>query len=197
MYNMLIDDTRGQSFTFEAITAILLILAAMIFVLQGSAITPLSADTENINQQQSEKASDVLDIAHEDGLLKETLLYYDTQNDRFVGSDRGDGSYSYPPPSDFGDLLADNFDRNNILYEIDIVYENTEGETETKQMVNRGERSASATTVTKQVILYDDDIITDPANNDELQDDLGFYAPNIDENRQVYNVVEVQMTIWE
>lgn len=67
---------RGQAHTLEAFAAALLLISGLIFALQATAVTPLSASTSNqhIQNQQQLIASDILTTSAENETLQDALL---------------------------------------------------------------------------------------------------------------------------
>ena len=92
-------DDRGQAHTVEAFIAALLLVSGLLFAMQATAVTPLSASTSNqhIENQQRALAGDLLSTAAADGSLTEAVLYWNATNRSFhdsrpVGHYRDSGS---------------------------------------------------------------------------------------------------------
>ena len=69
---------RGQIYTLEAVIAAVLLVSSLVFALQVTAVTPLSASTSNqhIENQQRASASGVLTAAEEAGILQDAVLFW-------------------------------------------------------------------------------------------------------------------------
>ncbi|MFC7173351.1 hypothetical protein ACFQL0_08225 [Haloplanus litoreus] len=85
---------RAQAHTLEAITAGMIVLASVVFALQVTAVTPLSASTasQHIENQQEASAAGVLDAARESGALHAAVRHWDETNGSLHGA--GGGAYT-------------------------------------------------------------------------------------------------------
>lgn len=199
---------RAQIHTLEAFIAALLIVGALLFASQATAVTPLSASTSNqhIENQQQQMADDLLSITARDGTLQDALLFW---NESHEGNDEGHFAHTPPERGTYSSLseshpltdpFEDAFGTGVYAYNIDLVYANGDDGYETKQMVHMGTPSDNAVTAKRSVILYDTDTLSSPHSDSQLRelsdDDQKFWAPDVNEAGPVYNVVEVRMTIW-
>jgi hypothetical protein len=189
---------RGQAFTLEAITASLLLIGGLVFALQATAVTPLSASTssQHIENQQQAVAEGVLTTALEDGSLRRAVLFWDSSNSKFYGA-----SERYyvddTPNNEFGDALDRAFGSRDIVANVYVYYQ--EGNRRTRQwMIYRGEPSDNAVSASVALTLADDDVVHD-SNGDptgpRLDSTPDFYASNANTGG-VYNVVEVEVVVW-
>lgn len=98
---------RAQVHTLESIVAGLLLMASVVFALQMTAVTPLSASTssQHIENQQQASAEGVLAAAAESGALRRAVLYWDEQEGTFNGTTDGTAYTVNAPPNDFGTML--------------------------------------------------------------------------------------------
>ena len=188
---------RGQAHTLEAIVAAVLIIGGLIFATQATAVTPLSASTSNqhIENQQQATVDGLLATAAENGTLTDAVLYYNTTDGSFEGAPEGE-PYASAPPRDFGSALDETLSERQIAFNVDVRYVTQEGGTETEPMVQMGEPSDNAVTATRTVSIYNSSnlTVTDGRKLGDL-DDGAFYAPNIDDG-ELYNVLEVEVTVW-
>ncbi|MFB6192449.1 MAG: hypothetical protein ABEI11_03915 [Haloarculaceae archaeon] len=184
---------RGQGFTLEGVTAAFLILSGLVFALQATAVTPLSASTSNqfIEAQQTGVARGVLATAGEDppddrdSALKRAVLFwgeedgdgkrefhcansdtYFTSRVNLTGCDlsAGDPNADTFPPNDFGSILNRSFGPG-VATNVRIIYETGPGTTDVQRMVYQGESSDNAIRVTTTVTLYDTDETYDSDGN--------------------------------
>lgn len=209
-------DDRGQAYTLEAIIAALLLVSSLVFALQVTAVTPLSASTSNqhIENQQRSTAAGALAAADESGALKDAVLYWNESGETFwnPGDDydrmqRGAYTNEYPP-NEFGAILERSFSGRGLAVNVDVRYQDGEHSWSSQRMVYRGSPSDNAVTATRTVTLYDDDTLTQPEDTDnperqptvstgeELDDIETFYAGDESEQSGVYNVVQVEVTVW-
>lgn len=194
---------RGQAHTLEAVTAALLLLGAVLFALQTTAVTPLTASTssQHIENQQAAVAEGVLVSAAEEGTLKPTLLYW---NESASGHWNADylGAYTRAgPPTALGETLNGTFLERGIAFNLNVHYVQN-GQQRAHRVVNFGEPSDNAVSATKTVTLYDDDVLraadrsrttTTLAATDQFYVDDDAAAT---QTSGVYNVVVVEVVVW-
>jgi hypothetical protein len=210
---------RGQAHTLEGVIAALLLLSSLVYALQVTAVTPLSASTSNqhIENQEQATASGILASAADQprpggDALKTAVLYWDESTGAFHG--RSAGPYTndagYPTADIDGDgdaeiqftfarLLKDGFSDRGIAYNAYLHYQTDDGRA-TKELVYRGAPSDNAVSASRTVTLYDGDNLYEP---DERLDDANtvgntgsFYAPDVASSSEVYNIVRVEVVVW-
>ncbi|WP_331232907.1 DUF7288 family protein [Natronorarus salvus] len=198
---------RGQVHTLEAFVAALLLVGGLIFATQATAVTPLSASTSNqhIENQQRAVATDLLAVTHEDGSLEEALLFWNDTEDGFAYTGENRQFYTDDPPEEYAHPLADPlseaFGGTQVAYNIDLIYQNSEdpANTSEQELVEMGSPSDNAVVASRTVVLFDGNGVSAGDNEgtalSELEDGE-FYAPNVDEDGELYNVVEVRITVW-
>jgi hypothetical protein len=194
---------RGQAHTLEGIIASLILVSSLIFALQVTAVTPLSASTssQHIENQQRATAEGVLAITDNNGSLETAILYWDQENGSFHGL-AGDTFYTNDEEvGEFtlGQLLNEQFGDRGIAFNVDLVYQTADGDRRVRQMVYRGAPSDNAVTATRTVTLYDDDELrfANETNSDTTVKEAGsFFAQDSAPGASVYNVVRVEVTVW-
>lgn len=195
---------RAQAHTVEAFVAALLIVSAIGFALQATAVTPLSASTSNqhIENQQRATASDLMATAEEEGHLSEAVLYWNASGGEF--HDTGEQPFytmRLPTELAFGDALADTFTSGRIAYNLHVRYHEPGGGTAERAVVSMGSPSDNAVAATRTVPLYNSTTLTAPGHESrtlaevESSADESFYAPNVGDG-QLYNLVEVRLVVW-
>lgn len=190
---------RAQAHTLEGVVAGLVLLSGVAFALQATAVTPLTASTSNqhIENQQRAVASDLLAAAAENETLRPTLLYWDSENESFVGADT-DGTYANGgPPTTFGNALNETFGADRIAFNVDVVTRTTAGDRSRTRLVSMGMASDNAVTATRPVPVYDDDPLADGTGTvSEAAESGDFYADDADPDGPLFNVMEVRITVW-
>lgn len=206
---------RAQAHTLEAFTAAILLVAGLIFASQATAVTPLSASTSNqhIENQQRAMADDLLTVMAENDTLRNVTVYWNTENETFVGANNRDHYTSADRINHpFGDALNRVFGTQRIAYNIELRYWECEVVSEEEcdrrrqTLVNMGDPSDNAATATRTVALFNDtEISGGPAEEEGMT--LGevagnssheFYAPNVGgDSDTLYNVVEVRIIVWK
>ena len=194
-------DRRGQAYTLEALIAGLLVLSALLFALQVTAVTPLSASTssQHIENQQKSVAEGALIAADNADALKPGISTID-ENGTYYG-EGGDGTYINTYPNDefgFGEILTRTFSDTGLVVTVDVRYQNGENSWRTAPMVDRGSPSDHAVTATRSLTLYEDDPIYDESGTaiGNWGDDDPFGVADIHEDSDVYTVVVVEVTVW-
>lgn len=203
-------EQRGQTFTLEALIGAILLLAAVAFALQAVSIssnTASIADTE-LRGQQAGLAEGVVDRHADEGTLTAVILYWNESAQQFHMADERSGYYISPDANttfgntSFGASLEGMLADSQIKYNIKLVYRGVNGSQETQQLVEAGTPSENAVRITETVTLTDDSMLVDPDENPRENATLGeigeeFYAPNVDPDRDLYNVVRIEVVLWE
>lgn len=179
---------RGQAFSIEAIVASVLLLSGLLFALQVTAVTPLTASTssQHIENQQAATTRGVLATASADDSLRRSVLLWDATDSNGdnrpefycaaarpyytgtprTGGDCGSGAYAdVTPVSAFGDHLADAFDQAGFAYNVRVIYQTADGSA-TQRLRYVGDPSDNAVTVRSYLTLYDDDQLLRPDDGD-------------------------------
>lgn len=199
---------RGQTFTLEAFVSAILLLATLGFALHIVSISSNSAsvgDTE-LRNQHAGLASGVLDKGVANGSLRRTLLYWDEHGERFYDADNTDGFYiSRGPPTTFGGSLQPIADDRQVRYNIRLFYQSESGERASRTLVESGTPSDDAVRVVETVTLYDDTRLVDEnesyrtvtVTDIEANATADFYAPDARPNSSLYNVIRVEVVLWQ
>lgn len=202
---------RGQAYTLESIVAALLIISSLIFALQVTAVTPLSASTssQHIENQQRASAAGGLTAASEIGVLKESISTIDSEG-RYYGN-ASDGAFVNDYPDDeFGAILDRTFGGRGLAVDIAVRYQDTNTSWSTVQMVDRGAPSDNAVTATRSVTLYNDEPIYNATgdqhgtwgcedhedDDQDGKDPFGICDNDVHTESDVYTVVVVEVTVW-
>ena len=190
---------RGQIYTLEAVIAAVLLMSSLVFALQVTAVTPLSASTSNqhIENQQRASASGVLTAAEEAGVLKDAVLYWDNSTEQYHGAGQLGYYTGDYPPNEFGNITERAFAGRGLAVNVRIYpYANS---TDTTRLVYRGEPSDNAVSASRTVTIYDDDNLTAPPSNQTVVADADNFDEAVPEDSGgsgVYNVVRVEVTVW-
>jgi len=191
---------RGQVHTLEGVVAALLLVSSIVFALQMTSVTPLSASTssQHIENQQQATAEGVLANAADSGALEEAVLFWNESADSFHDT-RGERYYTGKvPPNELGDLLDRAFGSRGIAYNVWAVHQAGDGNsTQRQEIVFVGEPSDNAVKTTRTVVLTDDDRLYDEtgAETDTRVANASFYAPDV-ASGSVYNVIRVEVVVW-
>jgi hypothetical protein len=194
---------RAQAHTLEAIAAGIVVLASVVFALQVTAVTPLSASTasQHIENQQQASAAGVLDAARETGALDTAVRYWDETNGTL--HDTSGGSYTTDAEvnrTKLGRMLLDTFEARGVAFNVYFAYTTDTGTVVRQRFIYRGEPSDNAAAATTTVALYDDDPIYDadgtPTNTTiNGSDSYSALVPR-GSSSGLYNVVRVEVVVW-
>ncbi|WP_255196617.1 DUF7288 family protein [Halorarius litoreus] len=197
---------RGQAHTLEAVTASLLLIGGLVFALQVTAVTPLSASTssQHLENQHQSIAQGALATAAEQDEIRVAVLNWNTSSLTFYEvpnrTDDRDVYYTrQAPENEFGRIIDRSMEPRRIVYNVYVRYEAENGGKRAQRLVYRGEPSDNAVSATKTLVLFDDDVLYGK-DESPLTTTLGgtaeFYAPDAHPSSGVYNVVEVEVIAW-
>jgi hypothetical protein len=193
---------RGQAHTLEAFAAALLLLGGVVFALQVTALTPLTASTssQHIENQQGAMAEGVLSAGVANDSLKPTLLYWSESEGRFHGGSYRSAYVGGGPPTRWGQTLNDTFTESGIAFNVNVYYVDGSGNRQKRELVYRGVASDNAVTATRTVTLRDDDTLYDRSMDETDVTVAGsetyFASADIAPNSAVYNVLVVEVVVW-
>lgn len=194
-------DERGQAFTLEAFIAAVLLLAAVAVALQIAGVTantPSTADKQ-VEHQHRGLAEGVLDSAVANESLRPTLLYWDDTTGAFHNATE-DHYVSRSPPTAFGALLDRSFSNRNIRYNVRVQYISADGEIQQQKLVHHGAPTDDAVRAVATVTLYEDDRLygaEETPTNVTLDETSTFYVPDATPDSSVYNVLRVEVVVWQ
>jgi len=189
---------RGQALTLEAITGAILLLLAIGFALQMTAVTPLSASTssQHLENQLESSGEGLLASTASHGELQEAVLFWNESENEF--HDAGEEGYyrAGPPDNAFGEVLNRTFGDRNIAYNVVVHYHTAGGELRSQRMIYQGRPSDHAISASRTVALADSDNLTGPSGEPELRNSATFFAPDAAPGRPLYNLVRVEVVAW-
>lgn len=189
---------RGQAYTLEGFAAALLVVGGVVFALQATAVTPLSASTSNqhIENQYRATADDLLAAAAENDTLRPAVTFWDPENNTFHNASEA-GYYSNGgPPNAFGAALNETFGGSRVAFNVEVRYRSGD-RVKDKRMVHMGTPSDNAAAATRTVALYDDTALSAAEGNVSAAATEGdFYASDADSGTELFNVVEVRIVVW-
>jgi hypothetical protein len=189
---------RGQAYTLEAIVAALLLLSAIFFALDMTAVTPLSASTssQHIENQQQGVARGVLTATAADDGLTESILYWDNHTGAYHNSTDLGYYTNDVPNTTLGVKLNRSFDQNDVAYNVYLAFESDTGDRIRRRFIYRGVPSNNAVSASRTVVITDDERLFDRdlTRNETVVDSTSFYAPDV--GGVVYNVFDVEVVAW-
>lgn len=192
------DSDRGQAWTFDALLMLALMVGGIIYATQLLPTHDNRAVAEDLVEAQLEQdVSDLLAVATATGDLRSATVYWDDTNGRWVDSGSA-GVYTRAPPGHPLDIpLSSIFDTNAIGYNIEIVYQTVDGESDVHRMYYQGTPGAHGISVSSTIVLYDDTSLSSPSSQVPLVDTSNFYAPDVFQDSPKYNVIQVRIIAWK
>ena len=188
---------RGQAYTLEAVIASVLLVSSLVFALQVTAVTPLSASTSNqhIENQQRASASGVLTAAQKAGALNEAVLYWNDSAEEYYDAEQLTYYTNSYPPNKFGNITERAFDGRGLAVNVLIHYNESK---EPSRMVYRGAPSDNAVSASRTVTIYNDSELAAPETSTTVENATSFdeVVPYDGAGGNVYNVVRVEVTVW-
>ncbi|MFB6085553.1 MAG: hypothetical protein ABEJ84_01890 [Halodesulfurarchaeum sp.] len=190
---------RGQAHVLEGIAAAMLILTSVIFALQVTAVTPLTASTANqhLQTQSAGTAVGLLAAADERGTLGDTVRYWNESAVRFHDSGES-ATYTTAIPTEFGSTLEAAFRKRGIVYNVNLLYL-TEGHTQRERtLLYQGDPSDHAAIATETVVLFDDDrlLYANGTVSNRTLTEVDSYFARDSSGGQLYNVIRVEVVVW-
>jgi hypothetical protein len=189
---------RAQAHTLEGVAAAIIVVAAVAFTLQGTAVTPLTASTasQHIETQHERAAASLLETSRSDGTLSATLLYWNASGGEFANASE-DGYYvGDPPNTTFGDALRVTLGDRAVAYNVNVYYVTNDGERRQRRVVYTGAPSADAVAAERTVTVYDDQQVVD-VDGDPVGpsvENATYLGP--DSPGPVYGVYTVEVVAW-
>jgi hypothetical protein len=186
---------RGQVHTLEGVAAALVVVLAVTFTLQATAVTPLTASTasQHLETQHEAVAASLLQTARADGSLSATLRHWNASGPGFRNAS-GDGYYvGRAPDTAFGDALEATFGDRAVAYNVNVHYLTAAGDRRTRRVVYAGEPTSDAVAAARTVTLYDRQRVTGVAGGATLEN-ASYFAPDAAGSR--YAVVDVEVVVW-
>ncbi|WP_313690857.1 DUF7288 family protein [Halorarum halobium] len=203
---------RGQVYTLEGMAAAILVVLALLLSVQSVALTPTTPGTVDADTraQLRVQANDALAAARTNGSLTSTALYWNASSglfaDPYVGynvSNRFGYGPNPPPdarsaPSVFGAMLNQTFTQRGFTYNLFVEYRTGSDPAETDQqvLVRRGYPTSNAVEASFVITVYDRMRLTGPEAYQLGDPASNFYAPDVDPDGPIYNVLRIRVVVW-
>lgn len=189
-------DAFGQMHTLEALISLVLIIGVIIFSFQATSIIPLTSSTANthIESQLQIIGQDILTSLDyspygQNSELKKDIVswdgaYYNWNSDKYISS-----AHKELTNSSIAEILYFIVIPRGIAHNVEMEWTNNDGTITTLPYIYNGDPSDNAVTISKRVLLSDQDIgSTAFAHNTGLWD--------ADPTTDFYNLVNVRLTLW-
>lgn len=205
-------DDRGQMHTLEGIGAAFLIIMVLAIVVQTTSVTPLSTSFTNqhVKLELQNMGSDILStmdatpVSNATGpetpsLLKQSIVdwavYYNY--DLFSWNNTTYFSMTNTSHSDLNTPLSNILKfaliDNGILFDVEVSYVGVDNNVRTSKMIWNGDPSENSVTVSRFVVLQDDNYEIPPGT----RFDEGYILPDVSgPGESLHNVAEVRLTMW-
>ncbi|WP_254862465.1 DUF7288 family protein [Halovivax gelatinilyticus] len=212
-------DERGQAFTLEGFVAAIVLLTAVLFALQAVVITPTTggAVDRGVQAQAEQEVKDVVMTGAASDDLSKLVRYYDNESEEWIDATFGEdadfvyNNSAYANVSDFGYVLNTHFfEHGGNSYNVEYIYWEDENNRSTTDAVRMGgARGQGAVSASFTVTLYESQNLTvsgsnGPEESDETvtlevaHDQYDYPIPPMEQadDSEVYNIVEVRVTVW-
>ncbi len=189
-------NTFGQIHTLEALIALVLIIGVIVYSVQATSLTPLTSSTANahIESQLQTLGQDMLTSLDyspygQNSELKKDIVswdgaYYNWESERYISS--ADKELTN---SSIAEILNFVVIPRGIAHNVEMEWTNTDGTMITTPYIYNGDPSDNAVTVSKKILLSDQDIESAAfAHNTGIWD--------ADPSTEFYNLVNVRLTLW-
>lgn len=189
--------SRGQAYTLEGVLAALLIVTATVYGVQAIDTRAWEDETRAETEQLEQRASDVLTLAGQSGALRDAVLCY--REGSPISGDR-DGELN-----EFERMLNTSFDRQATQYLLQFTYWNSSEQRETRvvsQTSSGSDLPTTAAVASTTVTIADSTNITTRTNDCESipvtveESEDSFYMSDVDDGSELFNIVEVRLTVW-
>ena len=193
---------RAQIHTLEAFVAALLVVTGVVFALQATAVTPLSASTSNqhIENQQRAMVEDVLVTSQQTGALEEAVLDWNGSANTWNGAEGKATQYyvSSGPKNGFGSVLNETFLHDRIAFNVFVHYRNADNSSSRQTMVYMGTPSDNAASSSATIGIQNDSTLTNSSTTVREAADAGeFYADeDADPDGALFTILEVEVIAW-
>lgn len=215
--------TEGQIQTVEAIASAILLISVLALVVDATSVTPLTSSFTNqhVKLELQNLGTDILSSMDEtqysstipaDPMMPSQLKKSVTEwinntagRDWFANKDTKTyvsllNPANPPINTDLSRTLSTVLlDRSGIVYNVEVRYSNAAGNIKNTKMIWNGDPSDNSVTVSRFVTLHDEDIgnsdciIPDISKDSDWDPDTNQY---LHKNTNLYNVVEVRLTMW-
>ncbi|WP_114577672.1 hypothetical protein [Saliphagus sp. LR7] len=215
----MVSDDRGQAYTLEGFVGAIVLLMAVLLAVQSVVVSPSAGGDvdRSVQTQLQGEARDALVVAGAEGDLSHVVRYWNPAEEEYNASNvsesaRGyytadrfaDRSYMSATSANefgFGELLDKRFEEAARSYNVELVYQNSEDETESFYLVYQGSPDSSGVSASHTVTLTDDQELTAPGTTKTLREggnesNGSYRIPDVDEESRLYNVVEVRLVVW-
>lgn len=181
----MIKKEEAQMYTIEGLTVAMLMLITVIFAIKAAPLTPLttSASHQNVEAQLEMMGQDLINVLDYgpsgDSDLKIAVI-------KWTGSQfRGQRDTINPTEvNNIANVLQEVLGNNGIAYDLEVSYQTDSGII-TEAVLWNGLPSDNAVTVSRKIVLHDDDnVVADTKIID------------MDPTTEFYNIVDVRLTLW-
>jgi len=192
---------RAQAHALEGIVASLLLLSSVVFALQMTAVTPLTASTssQHLENQQEATAHGILASAAETGALKRAVLNWNRTSEAFYNTTDVGYFRRGVPHNEFGEMLNQSFNRRGIAYNVRLAYFSQDDQRQIARLVYQGVPSDNAVEASRTVTLLGSDPLYDheekPTSITLSNSDANYTIPDTTPEN-LYNVVRVEVVVW-
>lgn len=187
----MIRNEKAQLYTIEAVASALLLIMVVIFVIKAAPMAPNSSSSshQQVEAQLTTQGYDLLTIldyvpeGNTNSQLKQAIANWNGMEFSGQAAVRPYGGPINVTAKDFKEALGD----AGIVYNLEVFFYTSSG-ISSRPMLWNGNPSDNAVTVSKSIVLNDEDMVSNQ--------DLSSIIPDLDPGTKFYNIVEVKLTLW-
>lgn len=195
-------DDSGQMHTLEGIMGAIVMIMVMVFVVQGTSITPLSSSSTNQHVQLEllNMGQDILttldytDNPNAKSDLKKSIvtwngMEYVWDGKRYVDVVKEDGS-TVILDNELTRTLNFTLNSWGIAHNIEITYIDPYGNATSKKIIWNGNPSDNSISTSKVIALHNTDLAASP--------NFGIMTGirDVDPSTDFYNLIDIKLTLW-
>ncbi len=196
-------DDKAQMHTLEGIAAATIMLLIIIYAIDATSMTPLTSSTANVHVQTELQVlgQDILgrlDYAEpgQNSMLKNDVLTWNGSQYVWNGTVYIEKDGTDNLSNNLTQILKDTLVNQGIAHNVELVYiENSTYPylpSSPQKMIYNGDPSDNAVIVSRKIVVYNSDI----NQSSPLNQSNPIYQNNIDNSTNLYNIVEVRLTLW-
>ncbi len=194
-------DEKAQMHTLEGVAAAAIMLLVISYAIDATSMTPLTSSTANVHvetelQTLGEDILSAMDYSEPgyNSKLKNDVLNWDGNTYSWDGTQYLKSGTTNNLTNNLTAILSATLVSQGIAHNVDLVYiDNTTYLPSLPQkMIYNGNPSDNAVIVSRKIVIYRSDI----NQSSPLYQNNPICQNNIDNSTNLYNIVEVRLTLW-
>jgi len=202
------ESDRGQAYVLEGVIGVLVITLALVLGMSAVDIAPWAGSEEQTLDNSEQRAQDMLEVAHGQGLLNEVaacVAGQEVSDQATVVREENDPTLIRPNETGLGfeELIEDSLsDTSRVAIQIEYPDPGGAG-TDIQSLTRRNPPEVASRAASKRVTLSDTESILQGAECTDSGDDLenadagtNFYFADQQDSTDFYGVVTIRVIVW-